>query len=352
MKKYRILSLLASVSLFLAACGAGTATPEATAIPTVIADPSIITEGRLEPVRFADIASNASGLISEVLVTEGEYADAGQVIAVIENSEANTLESAQAAAAQGLTDAYQALRDAQYELDNFDIPSDFYGMTPPEAVEMTLENLDVARENFDPYKHLSERRLRYDPDKEEKEIYRDTAKLYKKRLDDAWAKYRKAVLWLELDSNVETASAHLLQAQKDLASLQDLDFSEDTAGARAALANAEVRAPFGGVLTELNMKVGEFASAGEPVVTIADTSSWVVKTTDLTEIDVVKLSEGEPVIITLDALPDQEFKGNVLSISQNYAENQGDIVYEVTILLIDTSPAMRWGMTAKVKFDG
>jgi hypothetical protein len=52
----------------------------------------------------------------------------------------------------------------------------------------------------------------------------------------------------------------------------------------------------------------------------------------------------------LDALPDVELNGNVFSISQNYSENQGDVVYEVTILLTDIDPAMRWGMTAVVNF--
>jgi HlyD family secretion protein len=86
-------------------------------------------------------------------------------------------------------------------------------------------------------------------------------------------------------------------------------------------------------------------------VTIADFSAWLVKTTDLTEIDVVNLTEGQPVTVTLDALPDVQLKGKILSIGQNYAENQGDIVYEVTIQLTDTHPAMRWGMTAAVKFE-
>jgi hypothetical protein len=43
--------------------------------------------------------------------------------------------------------------------------------------------------------------------------------------------------------------------------------------------------------------------------------------------------------------------GEILSIGQTYAENQGDIVYEVTILLTDTLPDMRWGMTAAVNFE-
>ena len=62
------------------------------------------------------------------------------------------------------------------------------------------------------------------------------------------------------------------------------------------------------------------------------------------------LAEGQPVIVTLDALPGVELKGTILSIGQSYAENQGDVVYEVDVLLTDTDPAMRWGMTAEVKF--
>jgi len=80
-------------------------------------------------------------------------------------------------------------------------------------------------------------------------------------------------------------------------------------------------------------------------------SSWTVITTDVTEIDVVKLAEGQLVTVTLDAIPDVELKGEVLSIGQNYAQNQGDIVYEVTVVLTDINPAMRWGMTAEVKFE-
>jgi HlyD family secretion protein len=77
----------------------------------------------------------------------------------------------------------------------------------------------------------------------------------------------------------------------------------------------------------------------------------VVKTTDLTEIDVVNIKEGQPVTVKLDAFPGKEFKGNVFSIGQNFTENQGDIVYEVTILLTDKDAAMRWGMTAVVTFE-
>ena len=337
MKRTAFVIAIVLLSLILSACGQASPTPQATAIPTVLADTSIISEGRLEPVRFTEIALSASGLVSEVLATEGQQVEAGQVIARLESSEVKTLEAAQATASQQLTAAYQAVRDAQFKLDNFDVPTDFKGMTPSQAVESTLEKLNTARAAYEPYKYLAPNNT--------------SGREARKTLDSAWSKYRKAIQWMELQSTVDTAQSQLAQAQKDYDALQDPSFAEDTAGARAALANAEVRAPFAGVITKLSLKVGEFASAGQPVVTIADLSSWVVKTTDLTEIDVVKLKEGQPVTVTLDAIPDVELKGNVLSISQTFSENQGDVVYEVTVLLTDQNPAMRWGMTAAVKFE-
>jgi HlyD family secretion protein len=76
-----------------------------------------------------------------------------------------------------------------------------------------------------------------------------------------------------------------------------------------------------------------------------------VVTTDVTEIDVVKLKDGQPVVVTLDAIPGKQLNGKILVIGQNYSENQGDIVYKVTVVLTDIDPSMRWGMTAAVKFE-
>lgn len=346
-----IAAVLPILGLLAASCSgapAATATPE---VDATISPPSVIVaEGRLEPIRFTELALNTSGLVSEVLQEEGAAIKAGDVIARLENAQARTLVSAQADALQALTTAYQAVRDAQYELDIFDIPVEFADASPTEAVRVTEERLDKARDDFEPYKHISERQLELTEAEEDGAIIGSTPKRLKRALDDAWEDYRKAVTWLDRESALENARAQLAQARKDYDSLQDPEFKEDTAGVRAALANAEVRAPFAGTITDLNLKIGEFAAAGTPVVTVADLSKWVVKTTDLTEIDVVSIEEGMPVTLTLDAMPDVELDGQVLSIAQGFAEKQGDIVYEVTILLAEANPAMRWGMTVQVNF--
>jgi multidrug resistance efflux pump len=349
MKPIKLLTLIL-LALALGACSTAQATPQAAQVPPVAADNSVMAEGKLEPIHFTELALNASGLVSEVLFNEGDEVAAGDVIARLDPNEGQTLESAQANAAQELTAAYQEVRDAQYDVDNFDIPSYLKGMTSSGAVKAMLVELDKARADFDPYKDLSDRSLEETEAEKDSGVVRGTAKIYKKALDDAWARYRKAILWLELESTLQSANSRLILAQKNFDALQDPSFSAGTAGTRASLANAEIRAPFPGVITDLNLKVGEFAAMGQPVITVADNSQWVVKTTDLTELDVVNIKEGQHVTVVLDALPGVELKGNVFSISQNYTKNQGDIVYEATILLTDSNPAMRWGMTAVVNF--
>jgi HlyD family secretion protein len=112
----------------------------------------------------------------------------------------------------------------------------------------------------------------------------------------------------------------------------------------------ELHAPFDGTVAGLKVKSGESVSPGQVAVSVADFSGWIVKTTDLTELDVVKISDGQAVSVTLDAIPNETLDGVVQNISQNYSEKQGDVVYEVTVEITEALANMRWGMTAVVKF--
>jgi multidrug efflux pump subunit AcrA (membrane-fusion protein) len=383
MKRLFVLSLFVILGVLLTACGGGGEDPAtSTPIPTVVAEDVIVAEGRLEPIHYVDIAFNANGTVSEVLVSEGEQVTEGQVIARLENSEAKQAEvaraeedfllaqqafnSAQATALGKLANAHEAVRQAQYDFDNFDIPSDLRDMGTREALSYTADILEEARVNFEPYRYLEER-LERELQKEnpnKPQVYRDTAKIYKKRLDDAWADYNKAIKWTTLESTLESAKAEVAQAQKEYDLLSSGSNADEKAiaeaeydaaranlaAARAALADVELTAPFDGTVAGLKVKGGESVTPGQVVVSIADFSGWIVKTTDLTELDVVDISEGQPVSITLDAIPDTTLDGEVQTIGQNFSEKQGDIVYEVTVELTESLPTMRWGMTAEVKF--
>jgi len=360
--KPRTLALTALVVMCLpvmVACGNGSTSAQAVAtLPPVLDVADVTAEGRLEPVRSVTVSPATGGLVSEVLVKEGDLVHAGDLIARIQDSRAQSLEAAQTAAAQELTAAFEAVREAQKELDAYPMPRVFVGMTAEEAARTWLENLNTARTNFAPYADSSRksykwnRRLAGLPPRilMDTGAYEGMAKEYKKQVDLGWVYYRRACDWLDLESRLETAQARLAQAQKDSDSLQDASFSPDSAGVRGALADAELRAPLDGTVTSLDLKAGQYAAAGSPVATIGDLTGWVVKTTNLTEIDVVDIRSQHPVTVTLDAMPGKTFRGMVTAVAQKYSLRQGDIVYETTILLADIDPNMRWGLTAQVTF--
>ena len=81
-----------------------------------------------------------------------------------------------------------------------------------------------------------------------------------------------------------------------------------------------------------------------------DDSGWYVETNDLTENEVVQISEGEEVTVTFDALTNKTFTGEVETISEYFQERFGDITYVVKIRLTGLDEALRWGMTAEVMF--
>jgi HlyD family secretion protein len=386
MKRLFVISFIVLAGLLLSACGAagGEAAAASTPIPTVVAENVIVAEGRLEPVQYADLAFNANGTVSELLVAEGEQITAGQVIARLGDSEAKQAEVAKAeeafltaqqafdssevSALSKLAEAHEAVRKTQYDFDNFDVPSDLRQMTATEALVYTAQKLEEARVKFEPYKY-QEQRLEWElnrdnPKDQNEQVYRSTAKNYKKQLDDAWADYQKAIKWATLESDLKNAQAEMTKSQKEYdllsagASGEDMSVAEaqfeaaraNLAAAQAALEDVELRSPFDGTVASLDVKVGETVSPGQVAASLADFSSWIIKTTDLTELDVVNIKEGQSVVIALDAFPEDTLNGKVLRIGQNYSEKQGDIVYEVTVELTEALENMRWGMTAVVKF--
>lgn len=101
----------------------------------------------------------------------------------------------------------------------------------------------------------------------------------------------------------------------------------------------------------MKLKEREYITPGLPVVQLADTAAWQIETNDLTELNIVKVSLGDHVIITFDALPGFELPGTVEQI-EDFSENrQGDIVYTVTVQLDQQDPRLKWNTTASVSID-
>ena len=118
--------------------------------------------------------------------------------------------------------------------------------------------------------------------------------------------------------------------------------------AQVALDETELRAPFSGVVAMLGLKTGEYVAPGTPAVHLADLVAWQIETTDLTELNVVRVRAGSPVTMTFDALPDLELSGTVSRISPLGENKQGDITYVITITPDRQDERLRWNMTAAV----
>jgi multidrug resistance efflux pump len=87
------------------------------------------------------------------------------------------------------------------------------------------------------------------------------------------------------------------------------------------LANTRIKARSGGVITDLRTEVGQFAAAGNPVMTlIAIRDVWV--SADMTENNLGHLRPGTPVRIALDALPGEVFGGRLRSIGYGVSVGQ------------------------------
>lgn len=140
--------------------------------------------------------------------------------------------------------------------------------------------------------------------------------------------------------------------------------------ALVAISETELRAPFDGVVTTLDIERGEAVTPGAVVLQLADLSAWRIETLDLSEIDVAAITPGDPVTVRFDALPALTLPGKVRRIrmvgeNSNTAplagavlpgdaplaeQLSGDIVYRVVIEPEPHEPRLLWNMTALVDF--
>lgn len=342
--KTKLISLIVFFSLLIAACAPAAAqSTEPTAMPAVIADASIMAEGRVEPLQFAEIAFTTGGVISEVLVQEGETVKQGQPLIRLGNASDTNYAAAQLELANAQkaindltnaasTDLAQTIIDLKDAQEAYDKAANYLTYIQTSQKVPQTETRSFLIQNWKGYEYRTKTRHFKGPAPEDWiiEAQNDLA-LKKAQLEDAQRMYDR------LKDGADAEQLVVLEAQLH--------------AAQAKVASFSMIAPFDGVVAELNARPGNSIKAGETAVTVADFSKWLIETTDLTEIDVVTLSEGGPVTITLDAIPGANLSGVIESIGRTYEEKQGDIVYAVTVALDDTHPRLRWGMTALVNFE-
>jgi HlyD family secretion protein len=144
-------------------------------------------------------------------------------------------------------------------------------------------------------------------------------------------------------------------ATKETIAVNDAAVKETEAAlgrAKVGLDSAVIKAPFDGTVSLNGLEVGGYPSAGVPVLSLADQSAWTVETNNLTEIEVVRVAVGQPIEISIDALPGQTFAGTVTSIKPKSETKKGDVTYTVVGAFKELDKRLRWGMTAAIQIPG
>jgi HlyD family secretion protein len=164
----------------------------------------------------------------------------------------------------------------------------------------------------------------------------------------------------QAEAGVLQAEAGVAQAEANLTILLDGASEEQIARveaqvaqaaisleeARDNLAKATLRAPFGGVVTEVYVEVGEWATG--PAVDLMDSTSLEV-VLDVDEIDIGGLAVGQQAVVTLETWPDDELSGELVSIAPK-ARSGGEIVtYQVRLSLDPGELPVRSGMTVNAE---
>ncbi|MBN2547641.1 MAG: efflux RND transporter periplasmic adaptor subunit [Anaerolineales bacterium] len=324
---------------------------------------SVSAIGKVRTRQSATVSWQTSGSVGEVLAEVGEQVKAGDVLARLTqdslpqsviNAQADLYSAQQALenldteaetawvnAMQNIVKYEQAVRDAQYQLDNFTIPANQADMDAVEAVDATKKQLDEARAAFEPYK------FRASSDAVRERLLED--------LNQAQSDYNTAVRRLQYEYDLQVAQANLSKARQDYEKWKDGPEAGEVEAAKARITAAEITlksawvdAPIGGTITEAKPLVGDQVSPSTVAFRIDDLSQLFVDV-QISEIDINQIKVGQQVTMTMDAIRGKKYNGNVSKIALIGSESSSLVNYTVTVELADPDDQVRPGMTAEVE---
>ena len=335
---------------------------------------SIDVVGSLEAVPSITLSWESGGIVSAFDLKVGDKVEKDQVLLTLEASSLDSsilqaqtdLLEAQAAlentlvANSDLYAAAQTLADAEYELRGYKADRDYYNFKGSswESIEKAREEyyameqiVWVKEAAYDALSHLDA------DDPERLAAYEDRKVAIEE--SDKYLHYISNYLGVYYDHAVETDFIQYDQALADveearIAYNRYLDQTEEIAAAEAnvqALQNiinqSKIIAPFAGTVTEVRAVSGELTSNGTTAVRIDNLDNLMVDIY-VSEVDINKVENDQIVILTFDALANQEYSGFVESISSAGTNESGVVEFRVSVKLEDPDETVRPGFTSVV----
>ncbi len=392
----KVFLILALLIFVLAACSsAPTPTPDASASTQPL--PAVVSaSGKVLPEQWANLSFRAGGPIVELKAQSGDAVKAGDAIARLDDVDAK-LAVAQAEAAlamaqaqlaqlkagtrteqitqaeQSVAQADAAWKGAQAQYAQLQSGARAAEIAAAEAaVTKAASDLTFAQQAYDGVVEGRATAKQYGIPGGGLGKYEEQMRAQLAAIRAAYDVAQKQLAQLKAGAtknelgaaaaNVDAAKAQLEQAKAQLDLLKAGASAEQIAVAEAGVKQAQVAvdtakaqldklqltAPFDGTIGTVYVRSGETALPGQSIVTLGNLGSLRVETTDLSETDVARVNEGQPVKLTFDALPGKTIAGKVVRIAPMSTPGQSAVNYIVTVSLDQIDPALRWGMTAFV----
>lgn len=361
--------LLLLVVLFAVANAVGEAMKNAQNRPEVVTvardniTASVQASGTLEPASHVAINAEVSGIIQDVLVTEGQSVQAGDPLLTIKNAE---LDNSIATAGRALKHARKSLDDAKAGVSDawgeYYQAINEYNSAVDEANSEASNAVNIANEAYANTYNAEIAEIPADASPAERDA------LIKKAQADAQAAYDEAyenalpasVGSFDHKSYLSSIDASETSAEYAEENLEDAQRAYDYAVEEAS--KRTVRAPVSG--TVLNLKAVPGASVGwasggtsvaaDTLMYIADLSALNVSV-EVNEIDIINVKAGQRVMATFDAIPNLELSGNVASVASTSTVLSGDslisggvVTFKVVAVINGPDSRLKPGMTTNV----
>jgi HlyD family secretion protein len=296
-------------------------------------DGQILLSGTVEAHEI-DLAFQVGGRIGERYADEGDYVQAGDVVAVLEAQDHQlALERAQAesdAAAAALAVLRAGTRAQEIRVAE-------------QALVEAQARLRYAEAESRRTRRLVPNRLASEEQLEKAEMQEDIARATVARSRESLSLLQEGPRKEEIDQ----AAAELAARQASLAV------------AKRNLAYTRLQSSAAGIVTVRFAEPGEVVSAGQPVLRLAVLSRpWV--RAYLAEADLARVRLGQRAEVRADGLPDRLFQGRLSFISPKAEftpktvetrELRVDLVYRIKVEVENPEGALKLGMPVDVTLD-
>ena len=243
---------------------------------------SLSTNGKVEPMEWMPVRSERSGVITRVLVSRGQRISKDQPLVELDTRVASADLSKAQAAIQEAKAQEQVLAQGGRIAERQQIESD---------LARTRLDLDAAQKSYQALDRLVAKQAATRQELDSARQLVDQLQLRIQALEK-----NKAALVTTVDK--EVAKARLQEAQSA------------AAVAQTNLELSIIRGPMDGTVYDFDLKPGSYVNPGDPIAKVGKLDRVRV-TVYVDEPDLGKVREGEPVIITWDALQGHQWKGTV-----------------------------------------